>query len=373
MLTLKKSNLTIGLDISDSVIRAVELKKTREKIRINCLSKYRLKPGIVEGGEIKNKEEMIKAISLLLSKPKFGSFSSSMVVACLPDSKTFIKLIEVEKTINDLKQIIGAEIEKHIPLALNNIYYDWQIISETPASYKILIGAAPKNIVEQYIDTLSSAKLSVIALEIESVSLVRALLKEESPKHEKTADKSSCVIDIGAKRTSLTIYSKNTIVTSVSLPISSDESTELIAKSLEIDKDKAEQAKFICGLDKTQAHGIVSEILSDMIKVLIDKIEMSIDFFSKHYPEAGAVNDIIICGGGSNIKDLDKFLFEKLKIPVSFGNPLLNLNEDPAALEKNLIKDNQDKENSGFGLANYIASYASAIGLGLRSIFIDKA
>lgn len=371
MFTIKKSDFTIGLDISDSVLRAVELKKVQEKLKINCISKYRLKTGIIKDGEIKNKEELAKAIEQLLNKPIWGSFDSASVIASLPDSKTFIKLVEIEKTINSLEQVIGTEIEKHIPLALSSIYYDWQIISENSTSYKVLIGAAPKNIVEQYMEVLSNSKLSVLALEIESIAIARALLKEEAPKFTGEFNNNYCLIDIGAKRTSLTIYSKKTIITSVSLPISSDESTELIAKSLEIDNEKAEKAKMICGLDESQAHGIVSGILSDMISVLIQKIEISLDFFYKHYPEAGTLNQIIICGGGSNIKYLDKFLFEKIKIPIIFGNPLINLHEDTAILEKNLLPRKPEESNPDSKLENFIASYVTAIGLAQRSIFID--
>ena len=372
MITLRKSSFPIGLSFSDSILRAVELKKTGEKIKINALSKYRLKPGIICDGEIKNKIELLKAINILLKKTKFGTFNTSEVVASLPDSKTFIKLITVEKTINSLIQSIEAEIEKHIPLPLKNIYFDWQVISEDSANYQILIGVAPKNITDQYIEILNDAKLSIIALEIESISIARALLKEEARKFDGEFNKNYCLIDIGAKRTGLAIYSKGTIATSVSLPISSDESTELIAKSLEIDIDKAEKAKSICGLDPNQAQGVINEILSKTISVLAEKIETSLDFFNKHYPNAGEIDEIIICGTGANIKNLDKALFEKTKILTRFGNPLTNLNEITENLEKYLTNSTDHKGNKpNQDLSSHIISYSVAVGLALRSAFID--
>jgi Tfp pilus assembly PilM family ATPase len=64
----------------------------------------------------------------LLAKPKFGAVSTNEVNACLPDTKTFIKLIEVEKSPNPLPDIIRVEVEKHVPLAIKDIYYDWQVV-----------------------------------------------------------------------------------------------------------------------------------------------------------------------------------------------------------------------------------------------------
>jgi len=72
----------------------------------------------------------------------------------LPETKTFIKLIEVSKTPNPISETIEHEIEKHIPVPINEIFYDWQIIDERANKQRILIGVAPQNIVNQYISLI---------------------------------------------------------------------------------------------------------------------------------------------------------------------------------------------------------------------------
>jgi type IV pilus assembly protein PilM len=374
MLLLKKPNFAIGLDISDMILKAVELKKNKDQIKISAISKYRLKPGVIEQGEIKDETSFLEAVNSLLSKTKRGTFNTNEVVACLPDPKTFIKLVEIEKTPNSLAQVIGAEIEKHVPMPLRDMYYDWQKIEETATSCRVLIGAAPKYIVDQYAQILREAKLSLMALEIESVSIARALLKEETKKYSGPFDKNYCIIDIGAKRTSLMIYSRNAIVSSISLPISGNETTEIISKSLEISNEEAEKAKLICGMDKTQAHGIVNDILTDMVNNLIEKIEIAIDFFSKNYQENNPIHEIILCGGGANIKDLDSIISGKLKIPTRIGSPLSNIEENAEALDKCLSDKSKIEtlEDHIISEQNTIVSYTTAIGLALRSVFIDK-
>src|SRR3989339_71 len=234
MFISKISEQSFGLDISDLSLKVVQL--------------------------VKNKEIVLENLKKLINKPKLGFIDTDSVVACLPETKTYIKLIEINKNPNNINDIIQTEIEKNIPISVDDMYYDWQIINKLENQDLVLIGAAPKNIVNSHIDLLKSAGLSISALEVESMAICRSLLTEEGFKTSEESKNNYCIIDIGAKRSSLIIYSKDTIVLSVSIPISGDEATEKIAETLEIKKDQAEKAKIICGLDKTKAQGVVNKI-----------------------------------------------------------------------------------------------------------------
>ena len=166
MFLANSSTYPLGLDISDLSIKLVQLNKVRDKIIIQAMGKYNLAKGIIENGEIKKRAELVKAVKKIMSSPLYGKVSSEEVIACLPEAKSFIKLIEIQKSPNSLADIVGSEIEKHVPVLLNEIYYDWQIIEEQADKYLVLIGAAPKDIVNQYTQMLYEAKLSHLALEI---------------------------------------------------------------------------------------------------------------------------------------------------------------------------------------------------------------
>jgi len=381
MFTLhKKSKYPIGLDISDYSLKLIQLnKKRRDSIDIQAISKVSLEKGIINDGEIVNKIKTIEAIKKLLDKPLKGKISSHDVVACLPETKTYLILIEIEKSPNELKKIIEAEIEKHIPIPVDEMYYDWQVIESTRNVDKVLIGACPKNIVKQYIEVLKEAKLSVVGLEIEAVAISRSLLKEESPKNKKGQVRDNhLIIDIGKKRTSMFVYSKNTPLLTLSLPLSGELITSQIAHSLEIDEEQAEKAKIICGLDKTKAKGIIRNILSDTIDNIIEKIDESIDYFNHHFPGKGEIKQIQICGGGSSIKNIDIYIEEATSIKTTKGDSLINFNNktliaDNFFLETYKIKSdftNTEKDSKSMTInQDSRLSYATAIGLALRNIF----
>lgn len=392
MLLSNSSTYPIGLDISDLSIKLVQLNQVRDKIKIQALGKLNLPQGIISQGEIKNKPELIKAIRKIISAPLFGKVSSEEVVACLPESKTFIKLIEVQKSPNALADVIGSEIEKHVPLAASDIYYDWQVIEDLADKYLVLIGAAPKEIVNQYTAMLDEAKLSPVALEIEPVAIARGLLKEEAadakPASSETKTKLETglnygLIDIGAEHTCMIFYSGNTILFTVSMPISGEEITAQISQALTLTKEQAEKAKIICGMDETKANGVIKDILADMIKNLVAKIKEATQYYENYFSQRGPLNQILLSGGGANITDLVKIIGQELSIEVKLANALTNLNEDQSKfngcfMEKHVLDLKAAKlgsrgEEKNLSIKQDSSStYTTAIGLALRGIFIDE-
>lgn len=373
------SQYPIGLDISDSSLKLVQLDKRRNAFRIQAIGKTDFAGKLLEKGEIISRENIIKAIKNIVEKPQYGKVTSEEAVVCLPESKTFIKLIEIEKTPNAIENIIEAEIEKHIPMSISDIYYDWQIIGSSKHHQMILAGVAPKKIIDQYTKILEEAGLSAVAFEIESIAICRSLLLEERPKF-KGENKNYIILDIGATRTGLTVYSKNTILFTISIPISGNEITNKIAESLKIDQVQAEKAKVICGLDEDKAQGVVKDILSDVIDGLISKINEAVDFYNSHFPNRGPVSQIMLCGGGANIKKLNRIINEKLDINTVVGDPLVNLDGVKDDFSKILhsikhletVKKYQAKDKPSSLNNDFKTTFSTAIGLSLRSLFLEE-
>ncbi len=280
----KNNESFFGLDISDQSLKIVQLKKHSDKTRMQAFGKYNLKKGIIEGGEIKDEETLVKAIKSLMAKPIFGSITTNNAVVCLPENQSFIKLISVENSPNQISDLISLEVEKFFPFALDKLYFDWQIIKKHTNSFDVLVSAAPKDMIDSYIHVLKMANLSVLAMETESVSLCRALIEEESKqsKHKYNSN-SYAIIDIGAVESIMVIYSAGSIIMSMSINVSGEKITEHIATTLEINRSQAEKAKIICGLDKDKAEGIIHDILIEETTKMSNRIKDIVNFYQDHY------------------------------------------------------------------------------------------
>ncbi|MDD5528030.1 MAG: type IV pilus assembly protein PilM [Patescibacteria group bacterium] len=378
----------IGLDISDLSVKLVQLRKAGKKIKIQAWGKIDLPRGLLENGEIINQKELAKFIRKLISHPDHGKVTANEAVICLPEGKTFLKIVEIDKQIQDKNAAIKNELGKHVPLPIEELYFDSQIIGDSGRSQLVLIGAAPKKLIDGHLALLAESRLSASAVETEPVSVCRCLLDAENPKYRGAGRNNSAIIDIGATDASLTFYSKNTILFSVNLPVSGEEITKKIAAALEIDPEQAEKVKILYGSVKNTQETAAAKIIAEQAGELRSKCLEAITFFNHHFSAWGPVEKIILCGGGANIAGLDKFIAEETGIITVNGDIFANFPGN-----KNNLRD---KFRHTFGLnTDFLATaqnnktrasqsktvkisqdtslcYATAMGLALRGIFIDE-
>lgn len=336
----------LGLDISDLSLRLIQLKKKKNKILLTAANEITLPASILKEGVVLDKAKLIENIKKLIQNCKYGKVRGKEVVSCLPETKTFIKVLELmDHQIQSLETVIKEESKSHLPFSLEEIYLDWQIIETKDDRYKVLVGAAPKTIVDNYISIIKGAGLEPIALEIEAAAITRALILENDTS-------AVAVIDLGARRSSFILWDFQTIQFSISLPVSGQQITETIAKSLKIDIFKAEQVKKICGLSETKCRGILKKALMPITNELIKRIKEALKFYQAHFASPHPLRKIILCGGGAYLNNLTSILSSELKIETESGNPWL--------------KTNDKKVNR----LPQPLSYTTAIGLALRGITI---
>ena len=169
-----------GLDISDLSLKAVEIRQKGNKTFIGTISMLSLAPGLIEEGSIKDKKKVAAALNNLISKAKY-KFETKYVVLSLPEPKTFIKVIEIankEMGEDKTSQLIKKELPRHIPIDIEEVQIDWQIIEKNKQKTKFLVGAVPKNIVEEYLNLCTAAGLEAVALEIEALAIQRAVMPQ---------------------------------------------------------------------------------------------------------------------------------------------------------------------------------------------------
>lgn len=350
MFGTNKFENSFGLDFSDLRLRMIQFKKRGNGLKLICFNEISIPPGNIIESEIKNFEVVLDLVNKLIKNPIGGKLINNQVVASLPERKTFTKVIEIPKIPE--KEINGAvkwEIEQHIPLSIDEVYSDWQLLKtdEKKKICKLMVAVAPKSIVDSYTSILKSSKLVPIALETESLAICRSLInqKEESKN-------AFIIVDLGASRTSLIIYDRKAIQYTATLEISGNSMTEMISKKLNLSFEQAEKAKIICGLDEKMGKGVVKNILMPTILELTKKIQEAINFYISHLPEGNPIKTVVLSGGVGQMKKLNAIIANNLKLEVIIGNPFLNVPK-----LKLIDKFNKDK---------YLP-FTTAIGLALKN------
>jgi len=88
---------SFGLDFSDLSLKIIKLKKKGKFLSLASWGEVKIKPGIIEEGEIKNETALVEIIKEGLNKVKGEKLKTRNVVASLPEKKAFLQVIQMPK------------------------------------------------------------------------------------------------------------------------------------------------------------------------------------------------------------------------------------------------------------------------------------
>jgi len=307
-----------GLDIGYENIKVVELKKSGSMFKLVSFGCSPSPKEPFDKERIKDKKALVGAIVQAVSDHRIGA---KTVVSALPESLVFTKIIQLPKMkMEELQTVVPREAVNFIPLEPAQTYLDFQIVSATiNNSYEILVVAAPKTLVNDFIETLKMARLSPFCLETKPIANTRALI----PKNTQEA---ILILDLGALATSLTIYDKGAIKLTVTFPLGGKLFTEKIASTLSIKMEEAEEKKKTIGITKTGAE--IKKGLEEPLGALIDETVSGLNYYKKHNEKA-KISKIILTGGGAAMPGICGFFEEKIGIKTEVGNPWQAIKNPP--------------------------------------------
>lgn len=356
---------TFGLDISDLSLKIIKLKKKKGFLSLASFSEEKIPQGIINGGEIKDENGLAKIIKDALPRVKGEKLKTKYAVVSLPEEKAFLEVVQMPKLQEaELKSAIIYEAENHIPLPIEEVYLDFQIVSPVVNHLDhvdVLLAALPKKTVDPYISCLRKAGLIPKVLEIESLAISRALIKKGISPFP------LFLADLGATRTSFIIFSGYSLRFTGSIPVSSQKFTEAIANVLKVDLKEAERLKLKYGIkiDDKKKKKEIFETLIPALTDLTEQIEKYLAYYQAHtshehlLPDGKEVKKIVLSGGGACLKGLADFFASELKIPVEIGNPWVNILQEPL------------REVPGLKFQESLR-YTTALGLALRGINLSR-
>lgn len=335
-----------GLEIENCSLKAVWLKKKRDKFRLVSCGKKILPRGIVQAEQIINPEKLAEEIKDLLASAQPKPIKTKNVVFSIPETRAFIRTIQIPKMSHEeAREAVKWETEANIPISVDKVYLDWQTIGTRENGEEILVVAVPKNIVDTYYQAVVLAGLNPVTVEVDVVATIRSLTGPQE------SDRPVLIADIGAENTSLAICQNQIPYFTSSIPLSGKTFTEALQKEIGVSWEKAENIKFKFGLGKMAEEDVLYRIFNPLIENLAASIEKSINFFAESINGRDKVEKIILSGGGSMLHEFSNYLSSRLKKEVEMGDPAIHI----------------DIEKFPYKISSRdLLSYSTAIGLAFR-------
>lgn len=203
-----------GLDISDDAIRCIDYRRTAHGLIISKYATQELRPGLVDGGDIKDEKEFVSILKTFASANDLGDVKVS-----LPEEKAYLFQTEIPNTnFSSIAQNIEFKLDQNVPLSAADALFQFDIMPKA-VSGEILrasVSVVPRTYVEHYMSLLHEAHLTPVAFEVTPKSIVAAC----TPKYEPGT---RLIVHVMKKKTGLYIVSEGVVCFTSTIGWGSDE------------------------------------------------------------------------------------------------------------------------------------------------------
>lgn len=212
---MKSNYFTLSYD--DKEIKVLQIQFSR----FLCVGSAELESGVVSKGKILRKNLFAETLRKLLISIKPYKITTKQIMASVPESKVFIKILEIPKIDKEkIQEAINWQAESLLPVSPENVYLDWQQIAETSDNkIKILITACPKDVINSLIESLEENGYTIIGIKSKAGALAGIFAN--------ILHKPVLIINIEQDETSLIIAKNNAARVSTSIPTLKDQAALL--------------------------------------------------------------------------------------------------------------------------------------------------
>lgn len=342
-----KTTSVVGIDLGNSSIKVVQLRKERGAAVLETYGELALGPyAQLDVGRATNlsPDKIAEALKDVI---KESNVTSTSCGAAIPFSSSLVTLLEMPALgAQQLASMIPIEARKYIPVPISEVQLDWFVVPEGEAKYfygggrnevpddpkkaktsLVLLVAIHSDTLAKYTDALKLAGLSPSFYEIETFSTIRSIAERGMTP--------VAVVDIGAATTKVYVVQMGIILSSHVISKGSQDITLALANTGNTSIAKAEEMKRDIGLataDTAQESSMpISHIATLTMEYIFIEVQRALLSFEKKYNQA--IGKVVLTGGGATMKGLDTFAHKKLEIEIERADPFAHV-QAPAFLEE---------------------------------------
>ena len=339
----------IGLDISSSAVKLIELSRSGDGYKVEAYRVLPLPPNTVIEKNIADIDALAEAIQTIVKRS--GTKLKDTVVA-VSDSSVITKEIELPAGLTDLQMEmqIESEADQYIPYPMEEVAFGFDVIGpveNNPDLVRVLLAACRQENVEHRRQALEMAGLQPKVIDVEGFAIERAYKLLEG-QVDQVGDQVVAIADIGATMFSFTVLVDGKTIYTREQLFGGKQLTEEIQRRYGLSWDEAGEAKRKGGLPEDYE----TEVLAPFKEALIQHITRSLQFFysSSHF---NYVDQLFLAGGVCALEGLIDEVEQTIGLPTVVANPLLNMQIS--------------KSINASALANDAPALLLAIGLAMRS------
>jgi type IV pilus assembly protein PilM len=350
MLMGRKHPPMIGLDISSSSVKLVELEQSvGGEYVVERFASESFEKGWITDGQIEKFDEVAEAVRKVVAKS--GSRTKQVVMA-MPQSAVITKKIMLPAGLREeeLEVQVESEANQYIPFSLDEVSLDFCVIGPSATSVgdvEVLIAASRKNLVEDRQGLAEAAGLKPVVLDIESHASRLAMSRLIAALPNEGKDALVALFEIGADTTSLKVLRDDEMLYDRDQAFGGSQLTQLISRQYGFSFEEAEQKKLAGDMPEDYE----PSILVPFVDSLSQEIGRALQYFFTSTPHH-KVHYVMLAGGTASLPGLKDRVTELTGFASMVVNPFEDMKLGSAVRESKLRRE--------------APSYLTACGLAMR-------
>lgn len=323
-----------GLDIGYNSISVMQLAyEKNHQPRLQGYGTTEFNGSVIKDGVIEKPKVLIKALEELFAHHITGRITTRRVAITIPSYRAFTRTINLPKlSPKDLRDAALSEAEQYVPMPLNDLYLDYEIIKTYKDSFDLLVVAIPKRVIDSYMRLAQAVSLEPILIETSMHAAARLFA------HDRNHDVPTAIIDFGSLSSDIGLCDHDKLLVLGTVQGGGEVFSHNIAKSLDISLDAATIIKNKYGLGASKKQQEIVSALTPTIDPIIKEVRRVLRYYQDHFPDNKPINQVLILGSGSNMPGLGSYLTDQLRLPVRSCEPWQYFNahrlKTPVDLEK---------------------------------------
>jgi type IV pilus assembly protein PilM len=329
----------VGIDISTTAVRLVELSQVGKGATAYRLERYAAEPlprNAVSDGNIENMDQVVEAVRRVWKKS--GTRAKHVALGMPPASVITKKIILPAGLPEDQLEVqVESEASQYIPFALDEVSLDFDVIGPAANStddIEVMLAASRREKVEDRVAIAEASGLKATVMDIESYAARAALDRVIAQLPEAGAGQIIALFQIGAQVTHISVMLDGVTVYEREQPFGGNALTQDIVRSYGLSFDEAEARKKTGDLpDNYQA-----ELLTPFLESAALEVTRAIQFFYTSTPYT-RVDQLFLAGGCALIPGLLDLVASRTRISSAVISPFKGMQLGTAVRESQLRLD----------------------------------
>ena len=318
----RKASSLVGLDISSTAVKLLELSQSGSRYRVESYSVVPLPPHAVVEKSIADVESVGAAINRGIKKSATKSKFAAVAVA---GSAVITKVISLPANLSedDMESQIELEADQYIPYPLDEVNLDFQVLGvseKSNDSVDVLLAASRSENVDVRVAACELGGLTAKIVDVEAYAMETAYGLVASQLPDGGEGLTVAIVDVGATMTTLNVIHDFKIIYTREQVFGGKQLTEEIQRRYGLSYEEAGLAKKQGGLPDNY----VPEVLKPFKDAMVQQVSRSLQFFfsSSQY---NSVDHVVLAGGCASIPGIDELIEDKLGVTTSVANPFANM------------------------------------------------